>query len=80
MAADRGVRAGDRRSLPSRDRRANAKDVGRSVLDTLRKSTGLPSETEAEPEPSRAGRLIKWVVIGVALLWFVLPPLLDAFD
>jgi predicted ATP-dependent serine protease len=55
--------------------RPTAGEVGRTVLDTIRGGT---VDTAEAPEPNRAGTIVKWVVIGLALLWFLLPPLLDA--
>jgi hypothetical protein len=55
--------------------RPTAGELGRTVLDTMRGGTIDPSE---QPEPNRAGTIVKWVVIGLALLWFLLPPLIDA--
>ena len=55
--------------------RSTATELGRTVLDTMRGGT---IDTYEQPEPNRAGAIIKWVVIGLALLWFVVPVLLDA--
>jgi hypothetical protein len=55
--------------------RPTATELGRTVLDTIRGGT---IDTSEQPEPNRAGTIIKWVVIGLALLWFLVPALLDA--
>jgi hypothetical protein len=57
--------------------RPTAADAARTVLDSLR---GHPAETakgEQEAGPDRSN-LVKWIVAALALLWFVLLPLLDA--
>jgi hypothetical protein len=55
-----------------------AAEMARTVLDSLR---GRPPEgapqTDAEPPPSRSGSMIKWIVIGAAVLWFLIAPLLE---
>jgi hypothetical protein len=61
--------------------RPSAAEVFRSVLDGLRE--GQPtSEPEAEPKAAkpRSARILKWIAIAIVLLWFVLPPLLDAIS
>jgi hypothetical protein len=63
--------------LPSGPR-PTAAEAARTVLDSLR---GRPAEKtdegEQEAGPDRSS-LVKWIVAALALLWFVLLPLLDA--
>ena len=69
------VEAAEREPVVPAGPRPTAAELGRTVLDTMRGGTIDSSE---EPERSRTGTIIKWVVIGAALLWFVVPALLDA--
>jgi hypothetical protein len=61
--------------------RPSAAEVFRSVLDALREGQ-TTSGPEAEPKAAkpRSARIFKWIAIAIVLLWFVLPPLLDAIS
>jgi predicted ATP-dependent serine protease len=48
----------------------------RSVFDMLRDATEGGTESE-EQSQTGTGRILRWIVIGLAVLWFVLVPLLD---
>jgi hypothetical protein len=56
--------------------RPTAAEAARTVLDSFRGRTET-AEGEHEPGPNRSS-LVKWIVAALALLWFVLLPLLDA--
>jgi Zn-finger in Ran binding protein and others len=58
--------------------RPTARETVRTVLDSLREARAGPSAGEPETQPRRPASLVKWLVIALALLWFVLAPLLDA--
>jgi hypothetical protein len=44
----------------------------RRVFDVLREG-----EAEAEPAEHRAGNLVRWILVALAVFWFVVVPLLD---
>ena len=44
----------------------------RRVFDVLREG-----ESDAEGEQKRAGNLLRWIFVALAVFWFVLVPLLD---
>ena len=48
----------------------------RSVFDMLRDATEGGAESD-EQSQTGTGRILRWIVIGLAVLWFVLVPLLD---
>jgi hypothetical protein len=62
--------------LPSGPR-PTATEAARTVLDSLRGRTDDVAESEQEAGPARPN-VVKWIVVALALLWFVLLPLLDA--
>jgi hypothetical protein len=55
-------------------------EAARTVLDALREDRVGEPEGEAEAQPNRSRSVVKWLVIGLALLWFVLVPLLDSLS
>jgi hypothetical protein len=57
--------------------RPTAAEAARTVLDSLRGRPGETAEAEQDASPDRSS-LVKWIVAALALLWFVLVPLLDA--
>jgi hypothetical protein len=77
----------DRRSLEAGERppepvmpsgpRPTAAEAARTVLDSFRGRREETVEGEQERGPDRSS-LVKWIVAALALLWFVLLPLLDA--
>jgi hypothetical protein len=44
----------------------------RRVFDTLREA-----ETETEGDQRRGGNVLRWILVAIAVVWFVLVPLLD---
>jgi hypothetical protein len=47
----------------------------RRVFDVLRE--GGEAEADGEAEGRRTGNLVRWIFVALAVIWFVLVPLLD---
>jgi predicted ATP-dependent serine protease len=69
------ARAPDPEPVVISETHVGAADRARAMLEQLRGTTG--DTTAQEVDPRRAGHVLRWIFVGLAVFWFVVIPLLD---